>query len=102
MNSERNIITFLDKWDARVGSWLDEKYPTAIYRFTAGMSWAGVLLGIYAIVRAHFTGGIFDLILGLLLLVGWSSVSALVTVWAHNEIANLRRKSRKYHPSFPY
>lgn len=101
-NSDRNIINIIDKWDARVTNWLDEKYPTAIYHFATGIGWACVLAGIIAVVKSHFTGSLFDLVLGLALTVASSVTAGLLTVWARNNIDALRQKSRKYHPSYPY
>jgi len=45
MNSDRNIINIIDKWDAKVTDWLDEKYPTAIYHFVVGLFGFAVLVG---------------------------------------------------------
>lgn len=102
MNSDRNIINIIDKWDAKVTDWLDEKYPTAIYHFVVGLFGFAVLVGIFAIVKAHLTDNLFDLVFGLALLVGSTIGGTLATVWARNNIEALRQKSRKYHPSYPY
>jgi len=82
--------------------WLDQKYPTAPYHFVAWALWACALAGTISTVRSHFTGRLFDLVLGLVLTVASSCVATLATVWARNEIESLRRKSRKSHPSFPF
>lgn len=101
-NSDRNIINILDKWDARVTDWLDEKYPTAIYHFVVGLFGFAVITGIFAIVKAYLTDNLFDLVFGLGLLVGSTIGGTLATLWARNNIDALRQKARKYHPSYPY
>lgn len=94
-----HIINIIDRADARVTNWLDDKYPTAIYRFVVGLFGFAVLVGIFAIVKAHITGNLFDLFFGLALLLGSTIGGTLATVWARNEISLLRYKSRTAHPS---
>lgn len=97
-----HIINTLDRADARVTEWLDDKYPTAIYHFIIGLFGFAVLTGVFAIVKAHITHNLFDLFFGIALLLGSTIGGTLATVWARNEISLLRYKSRTVHPSYPH
>lgn len=97
-----NIINTLDRADARVTNWLDDKYPTFIYRFIVGLFTFALLTGVFAITKAYITRNAFDLFFGIVLTVGSAIGGTLATLWARNEIASLRDKGRREHPSYPY
>jgi hypothetical protein len=97
-----NIINTIDRADARATKWIDDNYPTFIYRFIVGVSWAFTSCGVYLVALSYQTHTAYDVFAGLFVTITGTSVSTLLTVWARNEIATLRQKARRVHPSYPY
>jgi hypothetical protein len=97
-----NIINTLDRADARVTNWLDDNYPTFIYRFIAGVSWAFTSCGVFLVGVSYWSHSAYDVFAGLSVTIGGTVVSTLLTLWSRNEIATLRHKGRRAHPSYPY
>jgi hypothetical protein len=97
-----NIIDKLDRADARATEWIDENYPTFIYRFITGASYLFTACGVYLVLLSRQTNASYDIFAGLFVTIAGTAVSTLLTVWARNEIATLRDKARRVHPSYPY
>lgn len=97
-----NIINTLDRADARVTNWIDDNYPTFIYRFIAGASYLVTASGLFLVALSYWSHSAYDVFAGLLVTVTGVVASTLLTLWARNEIAVLRHKGRRAHPSYPY
>lgn len=96
------LINYLDRADARATDWLDQNYPTFIYRFIAGSAYALTAMGAYLVALSYWSGTAYDVFAGLFITVAGTVASTLLTLWARNEIAGLRHKARRAHPSYPY
>lgn len=96
------LINYLDRADARATQWIDDNYPTFIYRFITGASYILTASGVYLVVLSYWSRTAYDVFAGLFVTVTGAVVSTLVTLWARNEIAGLRHKARRAHPSYPY
>jgi hypothetical protein len=97
-----NIIDKLDRADARATRWIDSNYPTFIYRFITGASYLVTTLGAYLVVLSYWSHTAYDTFAGLFVTIVGTIVSTLLTLWSRNEIATLRHKGRRAHPSYPY
>ena len=95
-----NIINKIDKIDARASDWIHSNYPTAPYYYIAGASWVISLMGVTMVALSHWSNSAYDVFAGLGITIVGTAVSTLLTVWAHNEIENIRRSARKSHPSY--
>ena len=98
----RNIIDHIDRADARATDWLDDNYPTFIYKFIAGCSWGITAMGAYLVVLSYWSHTAYDTFVGLFVALTGTVISTLLTLWARNEIAVLRHTARREHPSYPY
>jgi hypothetical protein len=97
-----SIINHIDRADARATNWLLENHPTFIFRFITGCSWLCTALGVYLVGLSYWSRSAYDVFAGLTFTIAGTVVSTLLTVWAHNEIADIRKRSRRSHPSYPY
>jgi hypothetical protein len=97
-----NIINHIDRADAWATKWLLENHPTFIFRFIAGASWSLTAMGVYLVGLSYWSHTAYDVFAGLILTIAGSVASTMLTLWAHNEIADIRKRSRRNHPSYPY
>lgn len=98
----RNIIDHIDQTDARVPTWLDDNYPTFIYKFIARCSWGITAVGAYLVVLSYWSRTAYATFVGLFVTVTGTVISTLLTLWARNALAMLRHTARREHPSYPY
>lgn len=78
-----------------------QEHPLAPFILAPVASWLATAIIITLLVRV----GDGDTLLALwcsLLLVLWSSLSTLITLWCYNEVATIRSRARREHPSYPY
>lgn len=97
-----NIMTTLDKADARASAWIDRHHPTAPLWVLAGGAWVIAASGMTLLVISYWSHAAYDLFMGAALLLMGSVGATLVTLWAYNESKNMRRAARRAHPSHPY
>lgn len=86
----------------RVADWIDDNYPTAIYHYIYGCSWATVALGVVLTLLSYWSHSAYDLIVGLSVTIIGTAISTVLSLWARNQIGTLRDRARREHPSYPY
>lgn len=97
-----NIINHLDRADARATQWLDDKYPTAVYRIIVGASWFITACGVYLVCLAYWHTTAYNIFVGVFITLVGSVISTSLTLWAKSQIAHDRHTARREHPSYPY